>query len=311
MSKERQQGLVAILSANIIFGLNTPVTKELMDNWMSPVGYTITRMFFGAVLFWLIGWFVQTDKVEKRDLLTIMIGGLMGFIGTQLLFSQALEYTTPVIYSLLMALTPVVVLVLSAIFLKEGIPLRKIFGILISISGAALIIGMSGNTGPTGSNNGLGILLALICVFCYAGYLVLTRKISMKYHPVTIAKWMFLVSAIAALPLALDGGLRGQELYSGNGTLEAFSLLIFSLLFSTTLAFFLMPYALKRLDASTASIFMNLQPIVASVVAIAVGQDRLSWDKPVAACLVLFGVYLVTTQKTTKSINNLKEVVEH
>lgn len=297
MSKDRQQGLAAILSANVIFGLNTPVTKELMDHWMSPIGYTITRMFFGAVLFWLIGIFVKTDKLDKKDLPVIMIGGLMGFIGTQLLFSQALEYTTPVIYSLLMALTPVVVLVLSAIFLKEGIPGRKILGILISISGAGLIIYLSGSGGPAGSNNALGILLAVICVFCYAGYLTLTRKISMKYSPVTIAKWMFLVSAVAALPLAINGGLEGQELYSERGTVQGYALLGFSLVFSTTLAFFLMPYALKRLEASTASIFMNLQPIVASVVAIAVGQDQLTWDKPLAATLVIFGVYLVTYKR--------------
>ncbi|SDR01769.1 DMT family transporter [Flagellimonas zhangzhouensis] len=297
MLKERQQGLVAILTANIIFGLNTPVTKELMDHWMSPIGYTITRMFFGAALFWLVGLFLKSEKVDKKDMWTMIIGGLMGFIGTQLLFSQALEYTTPVIYSLLMALTPVVVLILSAIFLKEGIPSRKILGIIISISGAGLIIYLSGSGGPTGSNNGLGILLAILCVFCYAGYLTLTRKISMKYNPITIAKWMFLVSAIAALPLTFNGGLEHQEIYSESGTVWAYSLLLFSLLFSTTLAFFLMPYALKRLEASTASIFMNLQPIVASVVAIAVGQDRLTWDKPLAAFLVILGVYLVTYKK--------------
>ncbi|MEZ4965091.1 MAG: EamA family transporter [Saprospiraceae bacterium] len=76
----------------------------------------------------------------------------------------------------------------------------------------------------------------------------------------------------------------------------AISLLAFALLFSTTLAFFLMPVALKKLEASTVSVFMNLQPVVASVVAIAVGQDTFSGDKPLAALLVLTGVYLVSTQ---------------
>ena len=58
-----------------------------------------------------------------------------------------------------------------------------------------------------------------------------------------------------------------------------------------------MPVALKRLEASTVSIFMNLQPIVASVVAVIVGQDMFSWDKPLATLLVLTGVYFVTTKK--------------
>lgn len=297
MIRGKQQGLLAIVMANVIFGLNTPVTKALMDGWMTPVGYTTTRMVFGTVVFWLIGFFVKTERIESKDLLTIMIGGLMGFIGTQLLFSQALTYTTPVTFSLLMAITPVVVLVLSAMFLKEVVPLKKVLGIVISISGAALIILQAGTRSEEGSNNSLGIVFAVMCMFCYAGYLVLTRKISVKYHPVAIAKWMFLVSAVVAIPMSLANP-EPQTIYSDAGTVSAYGLLIFSLLFSTTLAFFLMPYALKRLEASAVSIFMNLQPIVASSVAIIIGQDLLTWEKPVAAVLVIVGVYLVTKKKT-------------
>ncbi|WMI64829.1 DMT family transporter [Aestuariibaculum sp. YM273] len=291
--EERQQGLLAIISANTIFGLNIPVTKALMEQWMTPMGYTTTRMFFGAILFWLLGTVVKDSKVEKRDLPILIIGGLIGFIGTQFLFSQSLKYTSPVIFSLLMALTPVVVLGLSKLFLNEFVSKIKILGIIISISGAALIILLNATQESAGSNNTLGILFAVLCVCCYAGYLVLTRTISVKYKPITIAKWMFLVSALVALPFS-GSSLQNQAIYSENATLQTYGYLIFALLFSTTLAFFLMPFALKRLEASTVSIFMNLQPIVASFVAIIVGQDVLTWDKPVATIMVITGVCLVT-----------------
>lgn len=291
--EERQQGVLAILMANTIFGLNIPVTKALMEQWMTPMGYTTTRMFFGAILFWLLGTVVKDIKVEKRDLPILIIGGLIGFIGTQFLFSQSLKYTSPVIFSLLMALTPVVVLGLSKVFLNEFVSKIKILGIIISISGAALIILLNATQESAGSNNTLGILFAVLCVCCYAGYLVLTRTISVKYKPITIAKWMFLVSALVALPFS-GSSLQNQAIYSENATLQAYGYLIFALLFSTTLAFFLMPFALKRLEASTVSIFMNLQPIVASFVAIIVGQDVLTWDKPVATIMVITGVCLVT-----------------
>ena len=296
MNKEKQQGLGVILIANTIFGLNIPVTKSLIAHWMTPMGYTTTRMFFGTAIFWMIGSFLRKDKVEPRDLIVMMTGGLIGFLGTQFLFSQSLKYTTPVVFSLLMALTPVVVLLLSAFFLKEGIPVRKVLGILISIFGASMIILLSGSQNNMGSNNFLGIFFAVLCVLCYAGYLVMTRKISVRYQPVTIAKWMFLVSALVAAPFSFTE-LQGQRLYSVDANIQAFGLLAFALLFSTTLAFFLMPVALKRLEASTVSIFMNLQPIVASVVAIVVGQDTFTLDKPLAALLVIAGVYLVTTQR--------------
>lgn len=301
INSERQQGLVAIFGANTIFGLNIPVTKALMLHWMTPMGYTVTRMFFGVIVFWIIGLFSKDIKVEKKDLITILFGGLMGFIGTQFLFSQALEFTTPVVFSLLLALTPVVVLILSYFFLKESVPAKKILGIFISISGAAVIILVSSSHANSGINNALGILFSILCVLSYGGFMVLTRKVSIKYKPVTIAKWMFLVSALVALPFSFKS-LSHQEIYSQNITLSAAGLLLFALLFSTTLAFFLMPYALKRLEASTVSVFMNLQPIVASVVAIFAGQDKLTWDKPLAALLVLSGVYLVTYNKKNRRL---------
>ncbi|MCF1422916.1 DMT family transporter [Mangrovimonas futianensis] len=297
--KEKQQGLWAILGANTIFGLNIPVTKALMESWMTPIGYTVTRMFFGVFIFWVIASFLKREQVHKKDFPIIFLGGVMGFVGTQFLFSKALQYTSPVIFSLLMALTPVVVLVLSSLFLKERVSLRKIIGIAISISGAILIIVLSNTGNEIAGNQFLGILFSVLCVLCYAGYLVMTRKVSMTYQPVTIAKWMFLISALVAIPFSFSG-LENQRIYSGEGTVLAYAFLAFALLFSTTLAFFLMPYALKRLEASTVSIFMNLQPIIASIVAMLVGQDRFTWDKPLAVILVVVGVYLVTTQSKRK-----------
>jgi len=294
--EERRQGLLAILGANTIFGLNIPVTKALMEQWMTPMGYTVTRMFFGAAIFWLIGNFVKDIKVAKKDFVIIILGGLMGFIGTQFLFSQALQYTTPVIFSLIMALTPVLVLLLSAFFLKEALTTTKIFGIVISVLGASLIILLSGFNGEQASNNTLGVLFAVLCAVSYAGYLVLTRKISIKYKPVTIAKWMFLVSALVAVPFSYSA-LQNQKIYSESANISAYSFLIFALIFSTTIAFFLMPYALKRLEASAVSVFMNLQPVVASIVALIVGQDILTWDKPLAIIFVILGVYIVSSNR--------------
>ena len=297
MHKAKQQGLAAALSANIIFGLNIPVTRSLVTEWMTPMGYTITRMFFGAAIFWLIGAVLREDQVRRKDLWVMLGGGLMGFLGTQLFFSQALQYTTPVVFSLLMALAPVVVLLLSSVFLKEKIPMRKVLGILISIVGAVLIIWQSSSSPSGGKNDALGILFALLCVLCFAGYLVLTRKISVRYQPVSIAKWMFLFSALAAMPFSYSG-LQHQLVYSSQATTEAYGLLAFALLMSTTLAFFLMPIGLKYLEASTVSIYMNLQPVVASGVAILIGQDIFTWDKPLAAALVIIGVMVVTTQRS-------------
>ena len=302
MIKAKQQGLVAILSANTIFGLNIPVTKSLVASWMTPIAYTASRMIFGALVFWSISTLLRKEKVKGKDLIIMLLSGLLGYLGTQFLFSQSLKYTTPVIFSILMALTPVVVLTLAAIFLKENVPLRKIVGILLSVFGAAFIILAATNNGESGADNFKGIFYAILCVIAYSAYLVITRNISIKYKPVTIAKWMFLISTVVVIPFSLPE-LQAQKIYSYETTGLAISLLAFALLFSTILAFFLLPYALKRLEASTVSIFMNLQPIVASVIAIVVGQDNLTWDKPIAVILVITGVYLVTVEESYHKVN--------
>lgn len=288
---------MAVLAANVIFGLNIPATRELMGEWMTPLGFTTTRMTFGAIVFWVIGLFVKSERVERKDLLIMLVGGLIGYLGTQFLFSQSLKHTSPVIFSLLSALAPVVVLLLSAIFLKERPTRRKLFGILFSMSGAALIIWLSGSGNTQHETGTIGILYSLATVLCFSSFLVITRKVSMRYQPVTVTKWMFLVSAIVALPLGYSE-FPLQKVLTPEASTLAVSLLVFALIFSTATSYFLMPLALKRLDAGTVSIFMNLQPIVASLVAIVVGQDIFTWDKPMAALLVLGGVFLVTTQRT-------------
>lgn len=307
MEKEKRQGLIAILCANTMFGLNIPVTKALMAGWMTPMGYTATRMLFGTIVFWGIAAFLRKEKVRGRDLLVMLLGGLIGYMGTQFFFSQSLKYTSPVVFALIMALTPVVVLIIAAIFLKEVIPLRKVIGIGMSVSGAALIILLGTKGGAGGTTSLLGLVFALLCVLAYSIYLVITRTISLKYKPVTVAKWMFLISAAISMPFGISE-LHSQKIYTANATGMAISLLIFALLFSSVLAFFLMPYALKRLEASTVSIFMNWQPIVASVLAIIVGQDTLTWDKPLAVVLVLSGVYLVTRQTKTSGKGGKKKM---
>lgn len=292
MQKEEIKGHIAAITTNVIFGLNIPVTKSLLSGWMSPMGYTLTRMIFGMCMFWIIGLFQKKEKVLFKDLMIIFLCGLLGLVATQVTFAIGLRYTTPVTYSLILALSPIIVLILSTLFLKESVTKKKILGVTMGITGAGIIILQSSNA-ASGSNTIFGIIIAVISVTCYAGYIIITRKVSAKYSPVTMMKWMFLLSVFILLPFGFSE-LPEQRVYSSDTSLTAISELLFALIFSSIIAFFLMPVALKRIKATTASVYINLQPIIASVVAIWIGQDFFSWDKPLAAILVISGVILVT-----------------
>lgn len=309
MEKQKIQAHGAILLANTIFGLGVPITKMLLNDWVSPMTYMATRSLGAAVVFWLIAAFMKTEKVERRDLMVIMVGGLMGFVVSQTLTAWALDYTSPVYFSLIATLTPVAVMLMAALFIGESITGVKFLGVLLGIAGAVLMVVMGQSLG-SGSNDLLGIILAILSVLTWAIYMIITRKVAQKYTPVTQMKYVFLISAIVTVPLAWPE-LSEQRLYTAatfgwDGALE----MAFIVLLATVLGYFLIPYAMKSLSATTVSIYTNLQPMVASFVAISIGQDILTWDKPVAAILVLLSAYIVTVvtnnDQSTKNAEKAK-----
>lgn len=72
----------------------------------------------------------------------------------------------------------------------------------------------------------------------------------------------------------------------------------FIVFFTTFLTYLFNLLALKTLKATTLSVFLYLQPLIASIYAIIMGSDHLTSLKLIAAALVFSGVYLVSSRKT-------------
>lgn len=285
----------AIIIANIIFGLGVPVTKLLLDEWVTPMGYMLLRCLGAALIFWTISLFLPKEHVEKKDLLLIMLGGLLGIVISQSLTAWALVYTTPVYYSLIATLTPVATMLMSAAFLKEKISGKKTIGVMIGMAGALLMVYM-GWIGGSGTNDLLGIVLTILSLLTWVIYLLVTRKVSQKYTAVTQMKWIFLVSTLAILPFAMPE-INQQKLFTTDWAWSGIIEMTFIVVFATVMGYFAIPFAMRYLSATTVSIYTNLQPVVASLVAIWIGQDLLTWDKPLAGILILLSAYIVTKKE--------------
>lgn len=294
MNKHQMEGHAAVMTANVIFGLGVPVTKYLLDQWVTPMTYMATRCIGAALIFWMISLFLPKEHVERKDLFVIMLGGLLGFVISQTLTAWALDFTTPVYFSLIATLTPVATMLMAALFLNEKITGMKTLGVVLAILGAALMV-FVGWVGGAGRNDLLGIFLAILSVLTWVVYLLITRKVSQKYTAVTQMKWIFLVSTIAVLPFSWRE-FPATALYGGQADWAGIAAMAFIVIFATVLGYFMIPFAMQYLKATTVSIYTNIQPVVASLVAIAIGQDLMTWDKPVAAVLVLLGAWLVTRE---------------
>ena len=295
MDKHKIEGHSAVLLANVIFGLGVPVTKLLLDEWVSPMAYMATRCMGAAAIFRLISLFMPRERVERRDLLVIMGGGLLGFVVSQTLTAWALHFTTPVYFSIIATLTPVATMVCAALLIGERLSLRGALGVAIGVVGALLMVMVGWQVG-SGMNDLLGIGLAVLSLLTWAVYLIITRKVSVKYTAVTQMKWVFLVSTLAVLPFSWTD-LQASRLYSSQWAWSGVAEMAFIVVFATVAGFFAIPFALRYLKTTTVSVYTNLQPVVASFVAIAIGQDLLSWDKPVSLALVLLSAWIVTNSQ--------------
>ncbi len=292
MEIRKIEGHLSVLLANVIFGLGVPVTKLLLDQWVSPMAYMATRCMGAAAIFWLISLFMPRERVAWRDLLVIMGGGLLGFVVSQTLTAWALQFTTPIYYSVIATLTPVATMVCAALLIGERITVRGALGVVVGVVGALLMV-MVGWHGGAGKNDLLGIGLAVLSLLTWAVYLIITRRVSAKYTAVTQMKWVFLVSTIAVLPFSW-GDLQTARLYSDGWMWSGVAEMAFIVVFATVAGYFAIPFALRYLKTTTVSVYTNLQPVVASFVAILIGQDVLTWEKPTALVLVLVSAWVVT-----------------
>ena len=121
------------------------------------------------------------DPVSYTHLDVYKRQALFGLVGAQVSFANALLYTSPVNITIIAAMTPLAVMLIAALILKEPVTFKKAAGVLIGASGALLIIFQSSAINTDSSGNWIGNLLCIVNVITYAIYLVITRPISQRY----------------------------------------------------------------------------------------------------------------------------------
>ena len=212
-----------------------------------------------------------------------------------LMFFKGLQLSTPINSGVIVTLTPIIILVLSAIFLKERLNLLKVLGIILGFIGAILLI-IYGNTikAINAPNVSLGNIMLLINAISFGTYLVMVKSLTKKYSTVTLMKWMFLLGVFYTFPFTIN---EFMEVSWNSLPFEAIWRMSFVVLGTTFLTYMLNVYALKTLSATTIGAFTYLQPIITIVYAVITGNDILDSVKILACGLVFLGVYLVSKKR--------------
>lgn len=283
---------LAILGANIIYGLNYSIAKDLMPDFIQPFGFIFCRVSGALVLFWMFAQFAIKEKVDKKDLLLLAVCGLFGVASNQLMFFYGLNLTSPINAAIILTSNPILVLLISAIVIKERITSRKILGISLGITGAIGLILFKG-VQNLNSDGFIGDVFIFLNASSYAVYLVMVKPLMSKYQPFTVIKWVFLFGFLYVIPFGFG---EFQEIEWANFTSSTWGAFIFVVVGTTFLAYLFNIVGLKELSPSVVSIYIYSQPLIASIMAIVLQKDTLSFEKIIAAGLIFSGVYLVSSK---------------
>ena len=214
-----------------------------------------------------------------------------------LAFFKGLQLSTPINSSVLVTISPIIVVILSALILQEKITLNKTMGISLGFVGALVLILFGAELRQDAPNISLGNTLLVVNATSYGAYLVVAKKLLEKYHPFTLMKWMFTIAIVVNFPITIN---EFALIEWSTMPLWAYGAIAFVILGTTFSTYLFNIFAMTQLKASTIGAFIYVQPVVGIVFAILAGKDALTTIKLIGTTLVLLGVYLAS-KKVKKS----------
>ena len=249
----------ALFGANLIYGINYTVAKDVMPTYIEPLGFIFIRVSGAVLLFWLCYKFFFYEKVAKKDIPLLAICALFGVAINQMLFFEGLNLTTPINAAVIMVVNPILVLIFAGLMSTETLSKRKWLGIGVGAIGALTLITNGGNINLS-QEHFYGNTLVFINATSYAIYLVLVKSLMKKYKPITVISWVFLFGLLFVSPF---GWSEFQSIeWSTMPTIIVWEV-GFVVICTTFLAYLFNIYGLKTLNPSTVSPYIYLQQFTA------------------------------------------------
>lgn len=287
------KGNVEMFAAKTFSGLNQNALRYLLPTWMSAYTGVVFRLGFGSLFFWIWGLFskAKTPKPSRRDVAILFIVGAVFVFGYMWALLEGLSYTTPISSSIFLSLQPVWVYIICLFLRTDRLSTGRVIGILVGFGGALLCV-LTQHTSDVASDPLKGNLFCLASSMLFAGYLVIEKIYLKRLSSATVSKWTFLGGAVAAVVAVCFTGWDARVLHEGVFSTPML-VLLFVLIFPTSVSYLLQDFALKVLPATVVALYGDLILVVSAITAYIVGQDHFSWWQMAAIALMFVSVYLV------------------
>ncbi|WP_258238272.1 DMT family transporter [Arcobacter sp. CECT 8983] len=291
-------GLVSIIFAMFIWGSSFIALKAAMVD-LGEYTVIFIRMAAASLCFIFFIKRFFTYDFTKRDIQLIL---LLGFFEPCLYFifeAKALLYTSASQAGMITSVMPLITAIAAGYFLKELISRQLLFGSVIAMIGV-VSLSVQAVTTYSAPNPMLGNFLEFCAMICATGYTLVARYLGEKFSALFITAVQAFIGFIFFIPFFIFEISTKEMTFS----LEAVSWSIYLGIVVTLLGYGLFNFALTKIEASRAAMFVNLIPIFTLILAFIILGEKLSIAELVASATILFGV--IISQITVKRFKRRK-----
>ena len=293
---------LALLLVNVLYGANHVLAKGVMPRYLDPNTFILLRVSGAVFLFWMLLFTQKRKPVARADYGRFLAAGLFGVAVNQLFFFHGLNLSSAFNAGIIMALNPMMVVILSALIMKEKLSFQGYTGIAIGAIGAILLTLSSGKL-PGASP--IGDLYLLINALSYALYLVFSKPLLQKYSPIQVITYVFSIGLILLLlfpPTWTKLNNTHFELIPS----EAWYKITYVIIGVTFLTYLLTIFGLKYVSATVSSAYIYTQPVMVALFTfifayIGWAEDfshTITSERILYMLLIFTGVYLVSLRKS-------------
>lgn len=291
LRRPREQRLLAFffLTISALLWGGSFVAARIALQEISPIALATLRFALASLFFLLLLAFLPHYRVDADRIPRLSLLGLLAITFYFLFQYNGVSRTAASLSSIVVSLSPLAVVALSALFLRERLNRQQITGIVIATLGEALVV-VRGSVEVSNDNEyWLGILFLLLNVLAWGLYNIVGKRTLNDQHPLSVTAYITILGTLGLLPLAIvDGGM----LNLGRLSLRTWLAIAYLVVMCTIVAYLAYNYALQVVPASQAGIFLYLNPVAAVTLAWPILGETLTFATAGGGIMVIAGVYL-------------------
>jgi drug/metabolite transporter (DMT)-like permease len=292
--------------AAILFGASVVAVRVAVQD-IPPLTLAILRFGQGGflLLLLLLIWARDLLRVDRRDVPYLILLGAIFFTIFPVTFNTSLRMTEASRGAMMLATMPLWSVLLARVATGEHLNIRQTCGVLLTFAGVGVVLAERGLT-FVGTNLSLaGDALMLVTALCGAVYGVLAKRMLTRYKALTVTAYAMVLGTLLLVPAAFV-----EDPFSALERMrtETAMLVLFLGIFGGAIGYFLWTFALTRLSPTQVAVYVNLNPMIATLLGVTLLAEKLTGIFVVGFSAVLAGVLLVNlrgrVQLETRSIKN-------